>query len=215
MLYDLLALISSFVINVISSLGYGGIFFLMALESACIPIPSEIIMPFAGFLVFEGNFSLLWVIFWGTMGNLAGSIIAYLVGFYGGRPLIEKYGKYILISRHELDLADRWFLKYGGMSVLFSRMLPAVRTFISLPAGIARMPFGKFCLYTFLGSLPWAYALTYAGLIMGERWKDLEVYFRKFDWAIGILVFLALGFFIYHKISARGGPASGGKAQNI
>ena len=153
MIYDLLALISSFVINIISTLGYGGIFFLMALESALIPIPSEIIMPFSGFLVFDEKFSFLAVVLWGTIGNLIGSIAAYFIGLYGGRPLIEKYGKFILISRHELDLADSWFKKYGSLSVLVSRMLPAARTFISLPAGIARMPFGKFCLYTFLGSL--------------------------------------------------------------
>lgn len=203
MIYDFFAFISSFVINIISSLGYGGIFFLMALESACIPIPSEIIMPFSGFLVFEEKFSLLWVVIWGTIGNLIGSVAAYLVGFYGGRPLLEKYGKFILISSHELELADRWFLKYGSLSVLFSRMLPAVRTFISLPAGVARMPFFKFCFYTFLGSLPWSFALTYAGLIMGENWKGLEVYFRKFDWAIAILGVIALGFFVYHKIKTK------------
>lgn len=184
---------------------------MMVLESALIPIPSEIIMPFSGFLVFEEKFSLLWVVFWGTIGNLIGSILAYLVGLYGGRPLVEKYGKFILISRHELDLADRWFVKYGNISIFFSRMLPAVRTFISLPAGIAKMPFGRFCLYTTLGSLPWSFALTYAGIIMGENWKGLEVYFRKFDWAIGILGISIAGWFIYHKISARGGPASGGK----
>ncbi len=203
MIYEIFALISSFAINIISSLGYGGIFFLMALESACIPIPSEIIMPFSGFLVFEEKFSLLLVVIWGTVGNLAGSIAAYLVGFYGGRPLIERYGKFIFISRRELDWADRWFKKYGGISVFFSRLLPVVRTFISLPAGIARMPFAKFCLYTFLGSLPWSFFLTYAGIIMGENWKGLEVYFRKFDWVIGILAVLFLIWFIWHKIKNK------------
>ena len=225
MIYDIFALIISFVISIISGLGYGGIFILMALESALIPIPSEIIMPFSGFLVWEEKFSFLAVVWWGTFGNLIGSIIAYWLGYYGGRPLIEKYGKFILISRNELDFADRWFQKYGGISILFSRMLPAVRTFISLPAGIARMPFGKFCLYTFLGSLPWSFVLAYAGLIMGKNWKGLEVYFRKFDWAIGILGILALALFIYHKISEKGGSqpkaeapqehAAGGKKKNI
>ena len=200
MIYDFFALISSLIINIISSLGYGGIFFLMALESACIPIPSEIIMPFAGFLVFDEKFSLLPVVFWGTIGNLIGSLAAYFLGFYGGRPLIEKYGKFILISHHELDLADKWFQEYGSISIFFSRMLPAVRTFISLPAGIARMPLGKFCLYTFLGSLPWSFVLTYAGLVMGENWKGLEVYFRKFDWAIVILIISGVGWLIYKKI---------------
>src|SRR3989344_7000408 len=200
MIYDIFALISSFVISIISGLGYGGIFILMALESALIPIPSEIIMPFSGFLVWEEKFSFLAVVWWGTFGNLIGSIIAYWLGYYGGRPLIEKYGKFILISRHELDFADKWFQKYGGISILFSRMLPAVRTFISLPAGIARMPFGKFCLYTFLGSLPWSFALTYAGIVSGGNWRILEPYFRKFDWAIGILGVLFIGWFIYYKV---------------
>lgn len=203
MVYDFFALISSFVISVISSTGYFGIFFLMALESACIPIPSEIIMPFSGFLVFEDKFSFPWVVFWGTIGNLIGSIAAYGVGYYGGRPLLEKYGKFFLISRHDLDLADKWFAKYGNLSIFFSRMLPAVRTFISLPAGIARMSFWRFCLYTFLGSLPWSFFLTYAGLIMGENWHGLEVYFRKFDWAMAVLTIIVLGFFVYHKFQSK------------
>src|SRR3989344_8460431 len=203
MIYNTLALISSFVVSFISTSGYFSIFILMAMESALIPIPSEIIMPFSGFLVFEEKFSLWAVVFWGTFGNLIGSIAAYLLGIYGGRPLIEKYGKYILISRHELDVADRWFQKYGGLSVFFSRMLPAVRTFISLPAGIARMPFLKFCLYTTLGSLPWSFALTYAGVVSGGNWHILEPYFRKFDWAIGILGILFLIWFIYYKIKNK------------
>lgn len=200
MIFDLFAFVSSFAVNVISTLGYGGIFFLMVLESALIPIPSEIIMPFSGFLVFEEKFSFLAVVLWGTFGNLAGSIIAYLIGFYGGRPLIEKYGKFILISQRELEWADKWFQKYGGSSVFFSRMLPAVRTFISLPAGLAKMPFLKFCLYTFFGSLIWSFSLTYAGIIMGENWRGLEVYFRKFDWAIAVLAILFLSWFVYYKI---------------
>lgn len=200
MIYDILAVISSFAVNFISASGYLGVFVLMALESALIPIPSEIIMPFSGFLVFDERFSFWPVVLWGTFGNLAGSIAAYFLGLYGGRPLMEKYGKYILISRHELDLADKWFQRYGSISVFFSRMLPAVRTFISLPAGIAKMPFGKFCLYTTLGSLPWSIALTYAGVVSGGNWHILGPYFRKFDWAIGILGLLFLGLFIYHKI---------------
>ncbi len=199
MIYDLLALISSFVINIISSLGYAAIVILMALESACIPIPSEIIMPFSGYLVWMEKFSFLQVIIWGTIGNLIGSIIAYFVGFYGGRPLIEKYGRYILISGHDLDQAEKWFKKYGSTSVFFSRMLPVVRTFISLPAGVARMPFWKFSFYTFLGSLPWAILLTYAGLIMGESWSGLEIYFRKFDWLILIVAVSLIGWWIFSK----------------
>lgn len=200
MIYELLAFVSSFIVNIISTLGYPGIMILMALESACIPIPSEIIMPFSGYLVYLDRFSLWQVVFWGTIGNLVGSIIAYFIGIYGGRPLIEKYGKYILISNHDLDLAEKWFKKYGNISVLFSRLLPIVRTFISVPAGVARMPFWKFCFYTFLGSLPWSLFLTYIGIVLGENWKIIEVYFRKFDWLIVILVGLLIGWFIYKKI---------------
>jgi membrane protein DedA with SNARE-associated domain len=203
MIFDFFAFISSFIINVISNSGYLGITVLMALESACIPIPSEIIMPFAGFLVWEMRFDLWAVVLWGAVGNLLGSIVAYLVGFYGGRPLIEKYGKYVLISRQDLDAAQRWFRKYGSVSVFFSRMLPIVRTFISLPAGIARMPFWRFVFYTFLGSLPWAYVLTYAGIVSGENWPILETYFKKFDWLILTLIVLGLGWVTYKKIKRK------------
>lgn len=200
MIYELLAFVSSFIVNIISTLGYLGIMILMALESACVPIPSEIIMPFSGYLVYLGRFSLWQVVFWGIIGNLIGSIIAYFIGIYGGRSLIEKYGKYILISSHDLDLTERWFKKYGNISVFFSRMFPIVRTFISVPAGVARMPFWKFCFYTFLGSLPWSLFLTYIGIVLGENWKIIEVYFRKFDWLIVILAGLLIGWFIYKKI---------------
>ncbi len=186
----IIAWLSSLVISVISTTGYAGVFILMALESACIPIPSEVIMPFSGFLVWEGRFILWQVVLWGAVGNLFGSIIAYVVGYFGGRKTIEKYGKYILISGHDLELADNWFKKYGQAAVFFSRLLPVVRTFISLPAGIARMDFKKFCLYTFLGSLPWSFFLTYAGLIAGENWNELKVYFHKFDLVIGIIIIL-------------------------
>ena len=200
MIYELLATVSSFIINIISSLGYPGVVILMALESVCVPIPSEIIMPFSGYLVFIERFSLWSVIFWGTIGNLIGSIIAYFIGLYGGRPLIEKYGRYLLISRHDLERAQRWFEKYGAFSIFFSRLLPVVRTFISLPAGIARMPFGKFSLYTFAGSLPWSFILTYIGLLTGENWSNIENYFRKFDWLIIILIISLLGWWLWKKL---------------
>ena len=203
MIYDLLAQVSSFIVNIISTLGYPAITVLMTLESACIPIPSEIIMPFSGYLVFAEKFSFLSVVIWGTIGNLIGSIIAYFVGFYGGRPLIKKYGKYVLISDHDLNLAEKWFKKYGNISVLFSRMLPVIRTFISLPAGITKMPFGKFVFYTFSGSLPWSFVLTYAGVIMGESWSDVEIYFRKFDWLIVILVISLIGWGISKKLKIK------------
>lgn len=205
MIYEILAWLGAFIINTISDWGYLGVFILMALESACIPIPSEVIMPFSGFLVFAGKFSLWPVVIWGAIGNLAGSILAYFAGKYGGRPLIEKYGKYILISTRDLDWADSWFKKYGSASVLFARMLPIVRTFISFPAGVCRMPFGKFCVYTFLGALPWSFLMTYIGIVMGENWKSIEVYFRRFDWAIIIIVVAFASWWIYKKITPRHG----------
>jgi len=201
MIANIFIWLANLIIEVISQTGYGGITFLMALESACIPIPSEIIMPFSGFLVFEGKFVFWQVVLWGAIGNLIGSIAAYLVGYYGGRPLIEKYGKYFLISFHDLEKADRWFSKYGQSTVFFSRLLPVVRTFISLPAGISRMDFKKFSFYTLAGCLPWSFALTYAGVIMGENWIALEIYFRKFQWIIGGLIVLGAVWWIWRHIS--------------
>jgi membrane protein DedA with SNARE-associated domain len=186
MVSTIISWLASLVINIISSASYFGVFFLMVLESACIPVPSEIIMPFSGFLVFSGKFIFWKVILWGTIGNLVGSILAYFVGLYAGRPMVEKYGKYILISRRDLDLADRWFSKYGQRMVFFSRLLPGVRTFISLPAGIARMDFKKFCFYTLIGCLIWSFLLTYIGLKMGENWTGIRVYFEKFDYIIAL-----------------------------
>ncbi len=199
----ILATLASLVIEFISATGYLGITILMALESACIPIPSEVIMPFSGFLVFEGELIFWQVILWGTIGNLLGSILAYLVGLSGGRSLIEKYGKYFLISSSDLARADHWFAKYGQVTVLLSRVLPVVRTFISLPAGIARMNFFKFSLYTFLGSLPWAFVLTYAGLIMGKNWSQLESYFREFDLIIGFLIILGIIWWIWRHFKSK------------
>jgi len=184
--------LASLIISVISGTGYFGVFVLMALESACIPISSEVIMPFSGFLVWQGQFALAPVVLWGAFGNLSGSIIAYVVGYYGGRPLVERYGKYILVSKNDLALADKWFSKYGQGTVFFSRLLPVIRTFISLPAGIARMNFKKFCLYTFLGALLWSYFLAYAGLIMGEKWNSLRIYFEKFDFIIIVVVIVGI-----------------------
>lgn len=188
MISHIISWLASIVIYVIDNTGYLGIFILMALESACIPIPSEIIMPFSGFLVAQGHFNIWLVGFLGAVGNLIGSIVAYLVGLYGGRPFVEKYGKYFLVSHRDLNLADRWFAKHGQGTVFFSRLLPVVRTFISLPAGIARMNFKKFCFYTFVGCLPWSYVLTYAGVVLGHNWADIRIYFEKFEIIIGILI---------------------------
>jgi len=203
MITDILAKVAALVIKIISDSGYFGIASLMAVESACIPVPSEIIMPFAGFLTISGKLSFWLVVIWGAFGNLIGSIIAYAVGAYGGRPFIEKYGKYVLLGKDELDKSQRFFSKYGSISVFFSRLLPIVRTFISLPAGIARMPFAKFCSYTFIGSFFWSALLVYVGRFLGENWQSIEVYFRKFDWLIAALLILGVVYFVYKKIKNK------------
>lgn len=189
--------LSRFVIACISRFGYAGILLTMAIESACIPLPSEIIMPFSGYLVTTGQFTMLGITLAGAMGNVVGSIAAYSAGSWGGRPFVERYGPYFLVSHRDLDLADRWFQKYGEAAVFFSRMLPVVRTFISLPAGVAQMSFLRFVLFTFLGALPWCYLLGYIGVKMGERWEDLREYFHRFDIVIGLALLAALAFFLW------------------
>jgi membrane protein DedA with SNARE-associated domain len=189
--------LSRFVIFCITKFGYTGILVTMAIESACIPLPSEIIMPFSGYLVTTGEFTMLGVTLAGALGNVVGSVVAYYAGIYGGRSFMERYGPYVLVSHRDLDIADRWFKQYGEAAVFFSRMLPVVRTFISLPAGIARMNFPRFVLFTFLGALPWCYLLAYVGLKMGERWEDLRGYFHQFDLVVGLALAAVLGFFLW------------------
>lgn len=205
MIAAILETLSRFIIQVISTLGYPGILLLMSIESACIPLPSEIIMPFSGYLVFTGRFNLWWVAVVGALGCNLGSIVAYWVGYYGGRPLVERYGRYVLISRHDLDLADRWFANYGQATVFFSRLLPVIRTFIALPAGVMRMDFWKFNIYTFLGSLPWCLALAYAGVKLGEHWDGLRGYFHKFDFVIGIVLAMGVVWFVWTHLKNRVG----------
>lgn len=189
--------VSQTTINIIHYLGYPGIFIAMTLESICIPIPSEIIMPFAGFEVFKGNMTLWGITIAGALGNLAGSIIAYFVGLKGGRPLLEKYGKYILLSHKSLDRADQWFEKYGPEVVFISRFLPGIRTFISLPAGIAEMDVKKFSIYTLAGSLPWAFALGYIGVLLGPEWDTIKSYFHIMDIIVVIAVMLVVIYLVY------------------
>jgi len=195
-----IGLISNFIINSISSLGYIGIAAMMTIESACIPLPSEVIMPFAGFLVAQGRFSLLGVTLAGAIGCLLGSLLAYGVGAWGGRRLIERYGKYILISPHDLAISDNFFNKYGASAIFFSRLMPVVRTYISLPAGIAKMNFLKFVIYSFAGSLPWCLALAYLGKKLGDHWDSLSGYFHKFDFVIIILIITAIVWYILRHV---------------
>src|SRR5713101_387360 len=197
--------LSAFIVATISTLGYAGIVLLMAIESACIPLPSEIIMPFSGYLVYTGRFNLWAVSVAGALGCVVGSLVAYWVGMYGGRPLIEKYGRYVLISHHDLDLADRWFARFGEVIVFASRLLPVIRTFIAFPAGVARMNLKKFVVYTFAGSLPWCLGLAYAGQKLGEQWKTnptLKSVFHRFDFVIGILLVLAVAWWIWRHLRA-------------
>ncbi len=203
MVETVLGILSGFVINTIQALGYFGIFFCMVIESANIPLPSEIIMPFSGYLANQGTFTLWGVALSGALGNMAGSMLSYGLGAYGGRPFLEKYGKYLLISAKDLAWADRWFEKYGDKATFIARMLPMVRTFISLPAGIARMNFLKFSLYSFLGSLPWCFGLAYIGFKFGENWNALRPYFHQFDLVIGLILLAGLGYFIYSHLKNR------------
>lgn len=184
MLEKIIAVLAAWIMGVISSLGYSGIVLLMAIESACIPLPSEIIMPFAGFLVFKGEMTLWGVALAGAIGCVVGSIPAYYLGMYGGRPLVEKYGKWVLISHKDLNWADKAFAKHGEIIIFIGRLLPAVRTFIAFPAGVARMNMPKFVVYTFVGSLIWCYLLALAGLKAGENWESLKVYFHQFHYVI-------------------------------
>ncbi len=202
MLHEVIAFLTNFIVNVISSSGYAGVAFLMAIESACIPLPSEIIAPFAGYLVFTGRFSLFWVSIAGGLGSMVGSFITYEIGYFGGRPLVEKYGKYILISKRDLDLADKFFARYGQLSTFLGRMLPVVRTFISLPAGIAKVPRLPFLFYSFLGSVIWTYLLAYFGMKLGENWDTLRDRLHGFDTAIIVLILLGTAWWVYRHFKS-------------
>jgi membrane protein DedA with SNARE-associated domain len=219
MVARIIEILSAFIVATISTLGYGGVVLLMAIESACIPLPSEIIMPFAGYLVSRGEMNLWLVGVAGAVGCVLGSMVAYWAGMYGGRPLIEKYGRYILISHHDLDLADRWFAKYGEIIVFASRLLPAIRTFIAFPAGVARMNISRFIIYTFAGSLPWCLGLAYVGQKLGEQWdKDprLKSLFHRFDFVIGIILVLGAAWWIWRHIrhSKRTEPGAKSEGQS-
>src|SRR5947199_705860 len=196
--------LSGLIVGTISALGYPGLILLMGIESACIALPSEIIMPFSGYLVYTGRFNLWAVSVAGAVGCVVGSVVAYAVGMYGGRPVIEKYCRYVLISHHDLDLADRWFARYGEMIIFTSRLLPVIRTFIAFPAGVAKMNLTRFIAYTFLGSLPWCLGLAYAGQKLGEQWDKndaLKTWFHRFDFVIGIIHVVAVVWRVWRRVS--------------
>jgi membrane protein DedA with SNARE-associated domain len=203
MIAHTLEVLAGFVIFVISWLGLPGIVLLMAIESACIPLPSEVIMPFSGYLVYKGVHSLWGVALAGAFGCVVGSVPAYYLGMYGGRPLIEKYGKYILMSHHDLDLADGWFARHGEATVFMARLLPVIRTFIAFPAGVARMDMKRFIAYTFAGSLPWCLGLAYVGMVLGENWPTLRVYFHRFDLVIGLALAAGIVWYVRRHLKNR------------
>ncbi len=203
--------------HLIATLGYPGVMFLMALESACIPIPSEAIMPFAGAQISHptGSFhpTLHVLAFLGAVGNLLGSIAAYWVGHVGGRPFLEKYGKYVLIKKRDIDKSDHYFQKYGEATVLFTRVMPIVRTFISLPAGIAKMNFPKFCVFTFIGALPFCYLLAWLGIKFGQHMEQVKAAMHKADFAVGIVLLVLFALWLKHHLKPDPDD-EGGEAQD-
>jgi membrane protein DedA with SNARE-associated domain len=195
----------------IKSAGLGGVFVLMTLESACIPIPSEAIMLFAGFNVSEGDLTLIGVVAAGVLGNIVGSCIAYAAGYYARVDLLER-NRLIHISRERMEQADRWFERYGAAAVFFSRMLPIVRTFISLPAGAARMPFWRFVALTALGCIPWVVMLALVGREVGDQWDQWRDHLRYFDYAIVAAGLALIAYFVVRRWRARGGPEAGAES---
>lgn len=194
---------TTLILDWISQYGYWGIILLMALESATLPVPSEIVMPFAGFLVWEqGVMSLPGVILAGTIGCTLGSIAAYAVGYCAGRPLILRYGKYVLLSERHLVQAERWFARYGGKATFIARLLPIIRTVISLPAGISKMKFKPFVLYSFVGSLPWTAWLAYVGFWLGPNWEEIGSVFRGMDILV-VVGAVALIIWYVHAVRKR------------
>lgn len=209
MIEKIISWLARFIIAVISAGGYGGVVLLMAIESACIPLPSEIIMPFAGYLVHIGRFQLVWAATAGALGCNLGSVIAYEIGCYGGRPLVEKYGRYVWLSRNDLEMAERFFERFGSAAVFIGRLLPVIRTFIALPAGLAKMPRLRFHVYTFLGSWPWCFALAWVGMKLGEQWESdprLKHWLHRLDLVIVIALVGAAIWFVRshwrHRIRA-------------
>jgi membrane protein DedA with SNARE-associated domain len=192
-------------------LQWPGVVALMAIESALIPLPSELIMPLAGWLLIKDLSRPVSYIFaagaYGALGNTIGSLIAYAVGIWAGRPLLDRYGRYILLSRHDLDMTERWFRRSGSWTVFVSRLLPVVRTYISLPAGVARMNLVRFVVYTFTGSFIWSTALAYGGYLLGEHWEEIRSAMRPFDPAIIAVIVILVLLYIYRHVRHARGPS--------
>jgi len=195
----ILASLAQIITGLIEDMGYFGITILMALESACIPVPSELVMPFAGYMVSAGAFGFWQIVLWGTIGQTIGSIITFWIGATGGRSLLEKYGKYLLIRTDHIHYADRWFERYGHKVVFFGRLVPIIRTFISLPAGMSKMSFAKFVLYSVIGIIPWTAMLAYLGFYLGENWYILKTYFHGADVIIAVAIVGCIAYILYNK----------------
>jgi membrane protein DedA with SNARE-associated domain len=204
-----------FLTNLYGAIGYLGVFVASVIESAMIPLPSELILPFAGFLVSDstaiepithGPWNFWIVVIAATAGNVVGSLIAYGIGAWGGRPFLERYGRYLLIRPHEIDAAERFFARWGGPTVFFTRFLPVVRTFISFPAGVVRMPLGRFVVYSAAGAFLWSVALVYAGTVLGENWVDIRHALQPFDTLILVVVVIAVIAFIWWRLGRPGRP---------
>jgi membrane protein DedA with SNARE-associated domain len=211
MIEKILTVLTGFTIAVISAGGYGGIALLMAIESACIPLPSEIIMPFAGYLVSTGELNLFWVATAGAIGCNLGSVVAYAAGRYGGLPFINRWGRYFLITPAEVDHAHRFFVRWGSITVFVGRLLPVVRTFIALPAGVARMPLLRFHIYTFAGSWPWCFGLAWVGQKLGESWNSnpmLKEIFHSADVVIAAVIIIAVVWFVRSRLRALKAPTN-------
>lgn len=191
--------------NIISQMGYFGIGIGMLIESACIPLPSELVLPIGGFLVAEGKITMLGANIAVNLGSMIGSVIAYIVGYYGGRSFILKYGKYFFMSQSHFYHSEKAFLRFGGAAVFFGRLLPVIRTFISLPAGIARMNFKKFLIYSLVGMIPWNFALIYFGFVFGDKYQEVfRPYFKKFEYLVVALIFIAI-VIIFIKLKKHNG----------
>lgn len=208
MLEALEVIVIPFLEDLYTSFGYAGVVIAMAIESAAIPLPSELILPFAGWVVSRGLVEPLTGAPWsywgavaaGVVGNTAGSLVAYYVGLYGGRPFLERWGRYVLISAGDLDLADRWFARWGDATVFFSRMLPIVRTFISVPAGIARMPLWRFLAFSILGAVPWVMLLVWGGMVLGDNWLELKRRLAGLDYLVAAALLLLVGVFVWRHV---------------
>jgi membrane protein DedA with SNARE-associated domain len=215
----LLAFIDQIVIPFLNglygSVGYVGVTMAMAIESAMVPLPSELILPYAGFLVSDpaqieplthGAWSFWIVVIAATIGNTIGSLIGYAIGAWGGRPFLERYGRYLLIRHHDIEIAERFFDRYGAATAFFSRLLPIVRTFISFPAGVARMPLGRFVAYSTAGAFLWSILLVYAGTVLGSRWVDIRHALQPFDLLIAVAAIVLVALFIWWRLGMPGRP---------